>query len=83
MFVANTLHSKDTKTTALVRKSIIKTNMILGILVAVTVISCPVHWSLPEADREYTLIHYTKLISEETSLVLCCHNRMKAQLMRK
>ena len=65
MFVTNTLHSKDTKTTALVRKSIIKGGMILGIWVAVTVISCPVHCSLPTADRKFPLMHYTKLISEE------------------
>jgi len=61
------LNSKqlDTKTVALVRKSIIKRGMILGILVVVTVISCPVHWSLPTAECEYPLKHCTKIISEE------------------
>jgi hypothetical protein len=39
--------------------------MNLGILIYVTVISCPVQGSLPLTDREYPLIHYTKLISEE------------------
>ena len=39
--------------------------MILGILFAVTVISSPVHASLPNVEHEYPLMHYTKLISEE------------------
>jgi hypothetical protein len=39
--------------------------MILGILLAVTVISCPVHGSLTITEHEYPLMHYTKLISEE------------------
>ena len=39
--------------------------MILGISVAVTLISCPVHGSLPNTKREYPLMHYSKLISEE------------------
>jgi hypothetical protein len=55
----------DTKTVALVRQSIIKRGMILGILVIVSVISSPVHWFLPTAEREYPLKHYTKLVSEE------------------
>ena len=39
--------------------------MIFGILVAVIVIPCPVHWALHFPDHEYPLMHYTKLISEE------------------
>jgi hypothetical protein len=42
-----------------------KKDMILGILVAVTIILCPVHGALPTAEHEYPLMHYTKLISEE------------------
>jgi hypothetical protein len=42
-----------------------KKGMILGILVYVTVIWCPVHGSLPITDHEYPLMHYTKLISDE------------------
>jgi hypothetical protein len=39
--------------------------MILEILVVVTLISCPVHGSLPLTDHEYPLMNYTKVISEE------------------
>jgi hypothetical protein len=39
--------------------------MILEITVVVTLISCPVHGSLPLTDHEYPLMHYTKAISEE------------------
>jgi len=42
-----------------------KRGMILGILVVVTVISCEVYRSLPTADHEHPLMHYTKLISLE------------------
>jgi hypothetical protein len=42
-----------------------KKGMILGILFSVTVLSCPVHGSLPITDHEYPLMHYTKHISEE------------------
>jgi hypothetical protein len=42
-----------------------KKGMILGILVAVTILSCPVYGSLPITENEYSLMHYTKLISEE------------------
>ena len=39
--------------------------MIVLIFIVVTVISPTVHRSLPTADREFPLMHYTKLISEE------------------
>jgi hypothetical protein len=39
--------------------------MIILILIAVTAILFPVHGSLPVTAREYPLMHYTKLISEE------------------
>jgi len=39
--------------------------MIFLIFIIVTVISCPVHGSLPTTEHEYPLMHYTKLISEE------------------
>jgi len=39
--------------------------MIVLIVIVVTVISCPVHGSLPTTEHEYPLMHYTKLISEE------------------
>ena len=39
--------------------------MILGTFVAVTLISCTVHGSLPTTDHEYPMMHFTKLISEE------------------
>jgi hypothetical protein len=42
-----------------------KKDMILGILVVVTAILCPVHGALPITDHEYPLMHYTKHISEE------------------
>jgi hypothetical protein len=39
--------------------------MILEIVVVITLISCPVHGSLQFTDHEYTLMLYTKVISEE------------------
>jgi hypothetical protein len=39
--------------------------MIWEILVSVTVLSCPVHGSLQITDNEYSLMDYTKLVSEE------------------
>jgi len=36
-----------------------KEDMILGILVAITVISFPVHGALPITDYEYPLMHYS------------------------
>jgi len=39
--------------------------MIVLIFTAVALISPPVHGSLSKAEHEYSLIHYTKLISEE------------------
>ena len=42
-----------------------KRGMILGILVALTVISPTVQGALPNAEHEYPLTHYTKFISEE------------------
>jgi len=41
------------------------TGMILGILVAVTLVSSKIHGSLPSAEHEFPLMYYTKLISEE------------------
>jgi len=39
--------------------------MIILIFLVVAVISLRVHGSLKITDHEYTLMHYTKLISEE------------------
>jgi hypothetical protein len=67
MFGINTEHYR-TRTQKLLHLSdnqLSETGMILGILFAVTVISCTVHPSLPTAEHEYPLMHFTKLISEE------------------
>jgi hypothetical protein len=42
-----------------------KKGIILGILILVTLLSCPVHGSLIIISHEYPLTHYTKIISEE------------------
>jgi hypothetical protein len=57
--------AKTEKLMNLSENQLSKKDMILGILVAFTVISCPVHGALPTTEHKNPLMHYTKLISEE------------------